>query len=91
MPIKLSRAKVGFSHLVFSSFFFSLMLKSEVVHQRNAVFFYTYCTRRLKQVFGCVTQAYCQAILKCIVQSKYTVGKKEWPVKLPVALLNQQD
>lgn len=47
MPIKLSRAKVGFSHLVFSFFsffFFSLMLKSEVVHQRNAVFFYTYCT-----------------------------------------------
>lgn len=68
------------------------MLKSEVVHQRNAVFFYTYCTRRLKQVFSYVTQAYCQAILKCIVQSKYTVEKKkEWPVKLPVALLNQQD
>lgn len=52
------------------------MLKSEVVHQRNAVFLYTYCTRRLKQVFGCVTQAYCQAILKGIVQSKYTVEKK---------------
>lgn len=39
--------KLGFHilfFLVFSSFFFSLMLKSEVVHQRNAVFFYTYCT-----------------------------------------------
>lgn len=92
MPIKLSRAKVGFSHLVFSFFFFLVSCSNQKLFTKETLFSFTHTAHGGLNRFSVVLH---KRIVKLFSNVLFRVNtlweKKEWPVKLPVALLNQQD
>lgn len=91
MPIKLSRAKVGFSHLVFS-FFFLVSCSNQKLFTKETLFSFTHTAHGGLNRFSVVLHKRIVKLFSNVLFRVNTLwGKKEWPVKLPVALLNQQD